>query len=59
MTLFARIVRFIGLAPLASVRRFPDIELALADSWVGEDQWLAGMPHPWNEPVGWRWWHSQ
>jgi len=28
------------------------------DSWVGEEQWVAGFPPPWTDYAALRWWRG-
>jgi hypothetical protein len=51
-----RIAVVVLLGPAHSVR---SSELAGIDTWVDEDEWLAGLPDDASEPVGWRWWRGQ
>jgi hypothetical protein len=58
MELIARFHRIVDLLCKLPVRRVPEAELAAA-GWLDEDQWLAGAPAEWREPVVWGWWRAQ
>lgn len=59
MKLLAQIGRIAGLILLGPAAQGRDSDLAVIDSWINEDEWLASFPHDSSEPVGWRWWRGQ
>jgi hypothetical protein len=40
------------------LHHLPDPEFAKIDPWITEEQWLAGLPTTWSEPVAWGWWRA-
>lgn len=58
MKVIARFGRFLALLRMNPLRRLPDREFAAIDPWIAEEQWLAGLPTTWSEPVGWGWWRA-
>ena len=59
MNLLSRIARIVGRVFVGPAPRRADGDVATIDSWLAEDQFLAGLPAQWNEFGGWRWWHGQ
>ena len=58
MSLIARFCRFAALLWKNPLRHIPDTEFATIDSWITDEQWLAGLPTAWSEPVAWGWWRA-
>jgi hypothetical protein len=59
MKLLAQIGRIAGLILLGPAMSGRISELAAIDTWIDDDQWLAGLPHDSSVPVGWCWWRGQ
>lgn len=59
MKILAQIGRIAGLILLGPAVRGPGSELAVIDTWIDDDEWLAGLPHDTSEPVVWCWWRDQ
>jgi hypothetical protein len=59
MNLLAHIGRVASLILLGPAARGLTGELAVIDTWIDDDEWLAGLPPDSSEPVGWRWWRGQ
>lgn len=58
MRLIARFGRFLALLCKNPLRPIPDPEFATIDPWITDEQWLAGLPAAWSEPVAWGWWRA-
>lgn len=59
MTVVAQIGRAIVAIMTGRMPRVPNTEFAVIDTWLEEDEYLAGFPSQWNESTGWRWWRAQ
>ena len=59
MTVVTQIGRAIAAIMTGRIPRIRNAELAIIDTWLDEDEYLAGFPSEWSEAAGWRWWRPQ
>jgi hypothetical protein len=59
MTVMTQIGRAVVAIMTGRMPPIRNAEFATIDTWLEEDEFLAGLPGQWDEPAGWRWWHSQ